>query len=74
MVNHAESKRKIFLSFVDVGKKILPKKKSAIFSASFQEVDMAAAPLVPTAERREVVDFSRPYMQGGITMLMYRYN
>lgn len=36
----------------------------------FQEADLAAAPLTITMEREEVVDFSKPFMNTGISIMI----
>lgn len=39
-------------------------------SLLFQEADLAIAPLSITSERERVVDFSKPYMDVGISIMI----
>lgn len=39
-----------------------------------QEADMAVAPLTITESRARVVDFSTPYLDLGLSIMMYRHN
>ena len=44
--------------------------KSCYMFFRFQEVDIGGAALTITAEREEVIDFSKPYMSSGISAVM----
>ena len=46
------------------------KKKRLLFIGILQSADMAAAPLTISAERQKWVDFTKPFMTSGISIMI----
>lgn len=48
---------------------LCPTSSDGLSSVSFQKADLAVAGLTITAEREKVIDFSKPFMTLGISIL-----
>ena len=43
-----------------------------IITHNFQEADLAIAPITITKERQKVVDFTKPFMRTGLSLMIYK--
>ena len=43
-----------------------------ILTHNFQEADLAIAPITITKERQKVVDFTKPFMRTGLSLMIYK--
>ncbi len=62
-----------FLSYID-GNRILEERVSYSFFWLFKVADLAVAPLTITYVREKVIDFSKPFMTLGISILYRKPN